>query len=89
VDGEGQWTTKADEMAWVAKHKPAYDSLVFDIRRLDIFENGTAVVAGTGVIRGRDANGPYVVEYQSTNIFIKRQGSWRAVASHVSGSKRQ
>jgi hypothetical protein len=89
VDDSGAWSTKAEELAWVAANRPGYDSLTFAIRRLDIFENGTAVVAGTGTIRGKDEDGSYVVEYQSSNIFIKRGGTWRAVASHVSGSTRK
>ena len=60
-----------------------------EIKRLEIFENGTAVVAGTGHIQGRDADGPYKVEYQSSNILIKRGGLWKAVASHVSGARRK
>lgn len=88
VDGDGNWSTKADELAWVAKNKPGYESLAFSIRRLDIFENGTAIAAGTGTIRGTDEKGPYVAEYQSTNVLIKRDGHWRAIASHVSGYKK-
>ncbi len=88
VDGDGNWSSKADELAWVANHRPAYDSLTFEIRRLEIFENGTAIVAGRGVVRGRDERGPYVAEYQSTNVLIRRDGVWRAIASHVSGYKR-
>jgi ketosteroid isomerase-like protein len=85
VDGDGNWSTKAAELDWVAKNKPGYDSLTFEIRRLEVFENGTAIAAGTGTIRGRDGDGPYVARYQSTNVLIKRDGQWRAVASHVSG----
>ncbi len=88
IDEEGAWSTKAEEIAWVSKNRTSHDSFVFRIRRLDIFENGTAIVSGTGVIRGNKADGPYVVEYQSSNIFIKRDGVWKAVASHVSGSKK-
>jgi hypothetical protein len=88
VDDSGNWSTKAAELEWVAKNKPAYDSLSFEIRRLDIFGNGTAIAAGTGTIRGKDENGPYVGQYQSTNVLIKRDGAWRAVASHVSGYKK-
>jgi hypothetical protein len=89
VDAEGNWSTKAEEMDWVSKHKSPHDSLVFQIRRLEIFENGTAVVAGAGTIRGKDKTGPYTIEYQSSNIFIKRKGIWQAVASHVSGAKKK
>lgn len=88
VDGDGNWSTKAAELEWVAKNTPGYDSLTFEIRRLDVFENGTAVAAGTGTIRGKDKDGPYVGQYQSTNVLIKRDGQWRAVASHVSGYKK-
>ena len=82
----GTHDTKAEELDWVSKNKPAYDDFEFRIRRLDIFDNGTAIVAGTGTIRGKDDKGPYVMEYQSSNVFIKRDGTWRAVASHVSGA---
>ena len=88
VDDAGNWSTKAAELEWVAKNRPSYESLTFEIRRLDIFPNGTAIAAGTGTIRGRDESGPYVGQYQSTNVLIKRDGEWRAVASHVSGYKK-
>jgi hypothetical protein len=88
VDGDGNWSSRAEELAWVGKNKPSYDSLTFRIRRLDVFENGTAIAAGTGTIRGSDEDGPYVAEYQSTNVLIKRDGAWRAVASHVSGYRK-
>ena len=41
VDAEGNWSTKSQELADVKKGKPSYDSLVFAIKRLEIFENGT------------------------------------------------
>jgi hypothetical protein len=58
VDGDGNWTTRADELEWVSNNKPGYDSLTFELKRLDVFENGTAIAAGTGTIRGTDADGP-------------------------------
>lgn len=88
VDAEGNWSNKADQLARVRGRKPSYDSLVFQIKRLDIFENGSAIVAGTGVVDGTDDDGPYTFHYQSTNVLIKRDGEWKAVASHVSGVKR-
>jgi ketosteroid isomerase-like protein len=88
VDGDGNWTTRADELDWVSKNKPGYDSLTFELKRLEVFENGTAIAAGTGTIRGTDKDGPYVAQYQSTNVLIKRDGAWRAIASHVSGYRK-
>ena len=89
VDAEGNWSTKTDELAWVRSNPPSYDSLVFEIKRLDIFAGATAIVAGEGVVRGTDDEGPYLMRYQSTNVLIKRDGRWQAVASHVSGIKRE
>lgn len=88
IDASGRWSTRRDELAWIAQHRPTYDSFEFEIVRLEIFENGTAVVAGTGTIRDSDEQGAYVANYQSTNILIKREGIWKAIASHVSGYQR-
>ena len=87
VDAEGVWSTKAEELDYIRHNRPGYDSLRFVITRLDVFENGTAIVAGTGIVRGQNAEGPYLFEYQSTNVLIKRDGRWQAIASHVSGIK--
>jgi hypothetical protein len=89
IDADGNWSTKAEELEWIRKNKPSYDSFRFVIRRLEIVENGTAVVAGTGVIEGKDEQGPYILEYQSSNILIKRGSLWEAIASHVSGIQRK
>lgn len=88
VDGEGAWTTKADELAWIAANPPAYRSLTFQIRRLEVFPEGVAIIAGTGTVLGDDQNGPWKAEYQSTNVLIRRAGRWQAIASHVSGYRR-
>lgn len=87
IDSEGKPSGKKDEMAYIRSHKPAYISFEFKIERLDIFENNTAVVSGTGTIRNKDKNGVYNFVYQSSNIFIKRNGEWRAISSHTSGDK--
>lgn len=88
IDADGVWSSKSEEIAYVRANRPAYEKFSFSIERLDIFENGTAVVAGTGTITGTDGAGAYTVRYQSSNIFIKRDGRWQAIASHVSGVKR-
>jgi hypothetical protein len=87
IDDAGEWSNKKLELDYIKKNKPTYDSFRFEITRLDIFENGTAVVAGTGHIKGSDEKGPYYMQYQSSNILIKRSGNWKAISSHVSGIK--
>ncbi|MGZ8779911.1 MAG: DUF2785 domain-containing protein [Thermoanaerobaculia bacterium] len=85
IDASGNWSTKQDELDYVAKHRPAYRAFRFEILRLEVFENGTAIVAGRGVVTGDAADPNAVFEYQSSNVLIKRDGRWQAVSSHVSG----
>jgi uncharacterized protein YciI len=88
VRDDGIWSNKQKELEYIKTNKPSYDSFRFEIKRLDVLENGTAVVAGTGHIGGKDKEGQYKVEYQSSNILIKRDSVWKAISSHVSGVKR-
>jgi hypothetical protein len=88
IDAYGAWSTKSEELEYVRKHKPTHE-LRFVIKRLEVLENNTAVVAGTGIITERGGAELVVTEYQSSNIFIKREGRWQAIASHVSGVKEQ
>jgi len=88
IDADGNSFGKRDELDYIRDNKPGYDSLVFRVTRLDVFENGTAIVGGEGTVKGADKDGAYVSTYQSTNVLIKRDGRWRAIASHVSGVKR-
>lgn len=85
VDPDGNWSDKAAELDYVSKHKTKNRSFRFEIRRLEVFENGTAVVAGRGVVVGPESDPEGGYEYQSSNILIKRDGRWQAIASHVSG----
>jgi ketosteroid isomerase-like protein len=86
IDAGGDKSTKAEELAYVAKTKPSYSSLTYKVTRLDIFPNGTAIVAGEGTVVGKRKDGsPSTSTYQSTNVLIKEDGKWKAIASHVSG----
>ncbi|MCE7995352.1 MAG: nuclear transport factor 2 family protein [Roseivirga sp.] len=88
ISNDGTWTTKADELAYIKDNKPSYDSFRFEIKRLDIFENNTAVIAGKGHIYAKDKEGKTTYStYHSSNVLIKRNGLWKAINSHVSGIK--
>ena len=89
IDAKGNWSNKAQEMDYITKNKPWYNKFNFEIKRLDLFENGTAVVAGTGYMEGTDEEGAFMITYQSSNILIKRAGQWKAISSHVSGINKE
>ncbi len=83
IDNEGNWYTKKDELEWIKNNATSYDSFYYEIKRLEILENGTALVCGTGHIKIDTVRSIY----ESSNVLIKREGQWKAVLSHVSGFK--
>lgn len=81
VGADGTWSDKAGQMERIKAAPMDNDHFEFEIKRLDIDQNGTAIVAGTGhVIK----DGQKMI-YQSSNVLIKRGDKWKAVLSHVSG----
>ena len=85
IGDDGRRSSKQDEMEYIRKNRPSYSTFSFEITRLEVFENGTAIVSGVGDVKGKDAKGSYTTRYSSSNVFIKRGDGWKAVASHVSG----
>jgi hypothetical protein len=83
VDNSGNWSNKIKELEWIKENAMEHDSFYYEIKRLDILDNGTALICGTGHI----LNDSTETVYQSSNVLIKRDGDWKAIASHVSGIK--
>lgn len=81
IDQSGHWFTKKDELEWISEHATDHDSFRYEIKRLDILDNGTAVLCGTGHILKDSVRSVY----QSSNVLIKRGDHWEAILSHVSG----
>ena len=85
IGSDGSRSSKKEELAYIKTHKPSYQSFKFNIDRLEIFENNTAIVSGIGIITNKDSIGPYELHYSSSNVLIKRDGNWKAISSHTSG----
>jgi hypothetical protein len=85
IDPEGGWSHKAAELEGVVKRGWVNRGFRFEILRLDVFQNGTAIVAGRGIAVGpaSDPDGGY--QYHSSNVLICRDDRWQAISSHVSG----
>ena len=77
IDAEGGRSTKSRELDWIAENAWNPGSFEYRIERLDIYEGRVAIIDGTGLAER--------YSYKSSNVLIKEDGEWRAVASHVSG----
>lgn len=84
ITNDGEWSNKIKQLERIKKVAMNHDSFRYELKRLEILENGTAIIAGTGHI----VNDSIKTIYQSSNILIKRNGIWKAVLSHVSGAKK-
>lgn len=81
IDAEGNTFSKADELDWIKKNAWSVDSFRYEIKRLETWPNGTAIVSGIGHMLTDST----VSTYWSSNVFIRADSLWRAVSSHVSG----
>lgn len=79
IDGNGQISTRKQELKAVETTPWNPQNFTYHIERLEIFNGDTAVVSGRGETD--------TYTYRSSNVLIKESGSWQAIASHVSGFK--
>ena len=77
IDDQGNRSTKEKELAWVAENEWNPGTFEYRIERLDIYDDRWAIIDGTGIAD--------TYRYKSSNVLIKQDGRWQAVASHVSG----
>lgn len=79
TDDQGGQSDREKELHWIQTNQWDPGTFKYVIERLDIYDGKTAVVSGQGVAQN--------YTYRSSNFFIKQDGAWKAVASHVSGYK--
>ena len=79
IDNDGNRSSKQIELAWIAANRWDPGTFEYRIERLDIFDERFAIIDGTGIASN--------YSYKSSNVLIKENGQWRAIASHVSGYK--
>lgn len=77
IEADGNRSTKDDELSYVRDAKWDPGAFEYQIERLQVFEGRFAIVSGLGITT--------TYSYRSSNVLMKVEGSWRAVASHVSG----
>ena len=81
IDDQGNRSTKEKELAWIAENEWNPGTFEYRIERLDIYDGLWAIIDGSGIAEK--------YTYTSSNVLIKADGRWQAVASHVSGYEEQ
>ncbi len=85
IDDNGDRYTKGDELTYVSNYPPSYSSQEFEILEIDIIDNGSAVVIAKATLKGMDGEDAYITTYTISTSYVKIDGLWSAINSHVSG----
>ncbi|MBY6204137.1 nuclear transport factor 2 family protein [Halomonas denitrificans] len=85
IDANGGITDRRTELSTLPDYRWTHDHFDYRIDHLEIIDHHTAIVAGTGEAHGTRDGTPYCLSYRSSNVLVRRDESWRAVLSHVSG----
>jgi len=83
---DGVKTSREELLANFERGETIYESTSYDDVSVKIY-GSVAIISGRGTVKGRRKNVPFHTQYFSTNVFVKRDGRWQAVATHISGSK--
>ena len=86
IDAHGNRRTKADDLAMLADSKRSYTFSKYDVSEVRVYGD-TALLFGRGEVKGHGPTGPFHTSYVSTNVFVKMDGVWKAVAAHISASR--
>ena len=83
IDGAGLFISKRELLERVASHQPHFDRHEFDEFTLRVFGDA-AVVTGRLSGAGRDEAGVgFSLRQRFTRVYVKRGGTWQAVATQV------
>ena len=82
IDGAGRVVSKQQLLDRVRANPNPFDSHEFDEFDLRIFGDA-AVVTGRLTGAGRNEGGDFSLEQRYTRVYVKRAGSWQAVATQV------
>lgn len=77
INADGGRSSKQQEIDFVRNNKWDPGEFEYRIDRLDIYDESVAIISGTGIAEA--------YSYTSSNVLIKVDDRWQAIASHVSG----
>lgn len=89
IDDNGDRYNKQDEVTYVTNYPASYSSQEYEILEIDIAQNGAAVVIAKATLKGTEGQEAYITTYTSSSTFVKMEGRWQAINTHVSGVKEE
>lgn len=87
VGGDGSVSSRAEELAWVAKSPWNPKDFTYTISNITCPGPAIAIIVGEGRFKGQTDGAWYEHRYVSSNILLRLDGRWRAALSHISGER--
>ena len=82
TDPLGHVRNKTETLTAIETSEVDFESTQSDDVNVTIYDD-TAVVTGRSTFRGRYRGWSMAGRYQYTDVLVKRNGSWKAVSSHI------
>jgi ketosteroid isomerase-like protein len=87
VGGDGRPSTRAEELAWLARERWNPDDFRYTVTQLSCPAPDTAIIVGEGRFRSTAGGVTTQHRYVSSNLLVRADGRWRAALSQISGER--
>ena len=83
TSSRGEVTDFAQNLSEVAQREPRYEVFRNHDQKVRLYGD-TAVVLGITTVKGISGGTPFAADFQYTDTWLRRDGTWKIVASHAS-----
>ncbi len=82
TNSHAELSTREDDLVEVKTHAVEYSSFYKHDQKVRLYGD-TAIVSGITSLEGVSGDKPFTLEVRFTDIFVRRNGAWKAVAGHI------
>jgi ketosteroid isomerase-like protein len=83
TSSRGEVTDFAQNLAEVARREPRYEVFRNHDQKVRLYGD-TAIVLGITTVKGTADGTPFAADFQYTDTWLRRGGTWKIAASHAS-----
>ena len=82
INSSGELQTKAQRLAEIKSGELKFESMRRDDVQVRVYGD-TAVVTSRGTVKGQRRGQDFSGQSRGTSVYVKKQGRWQVVATHV------
>lgn len=86
IDADGRTRTRDDDVRALRAKSVSYEFSRYDVTSVRILGD-SAILVGRGEVKGVRDGEAFHTTYVSTNVYALKDGAWKIVTAHISGSR--